>query len=95
VIKCNAAAIGLYGSHLAVRRCRAFNYGSPYDEETGENFAVGIFQGPEEDGKDLVIEDCVFAGQSPEAPPGCSVLTVSGGPRKPEAATSSTSKRAS
>jgi hypothetical protein len=82
IIKCNAAAIGLYGSHLAVRRCRVFNYGSPYDNETGENFAVGIFQGPQADGKDLVIEDCVFTGQSELAPPGCSVLTISGGPLK-------------
>ena len=80
VIKCNANAIGLNGSHIAVRRCRVFNYGSPYDDECGENFAVTMCQGPDDDGVDRVIEDCVFTGMSPLSPTGCSVLTVSGGP---------------
>ena len=46
VIKCNASAIGLCGSHIAVRRCMVSNYGSPYDDECGENFAVTMCQGP-------------------------------------------------
>jgi hypothetical protein len=80
VIKCNAMAIGLNGSHIAVRRCMVSNYGSPYDEECGENFAVTMCQGPETDGVGRIIEDCVFTGMSPLSPTGCSVLTMSGGP---------------
>jgi hypothetical protein len=80
VIKCNAAAIHIGGNHLAVRRCMVGNYGSPYDDECGENFAVGIFQGPATDGENRVVEDCVFTGMSPLSPTGCSVLTLSGGP---------------
>jgi len=83
-VKCNAAAIHLYGSNLAVRRCMVSNYGSPYDAECGENFAVAIFQGPKADGENLLIEDCVFTGMSPLAPCGASVLTISGGPLKNE-----------
>ena len=79
IVKCNANAIGLNGSHLAVRRCKVFNYGSPYDDECGENFAVTMCQGPNDDGVDRVIEDCLFTGMSPLTG-GCSVLTVSGGP---------------
>jgi len=84
VVKCNASAITLYGSHLAVRRCRISNYGSPYDDECGENFAVTMCQGPDTDGVDRVIEDCVFTGMSPLSPTGCSVLTMSGGPLSSE-----------
>jgi hypothetical protein len=80
VVKCNAAAIHLSGSNLAVRRVRVCNYGSPYDNECGENFAVAIFQPPQPDGKNLLIEDCVFTGMSVASPTGCSVLTISGGP---------------
>jgi hypothetical protein len=80
LVKCNASAIGLCGSHIAVRRCMVSNYGSPYDDECGENFAVTMCQGPETDGVDRVIEDCVFTGMSPLSPTGCSVLTMSGGP---------------
>ena len=82
VIKCNANAIGLCGSHLAVRRCRVFNYGSPYDDECGENFAVILCQAPRFSGDaiNLLAEDCVFTGMSPLSPTGCSVLTISGGP---------------
>jgi hypothetical protein len=81
-IKCNASAIALSGDNLAVRRCLVKNYGSPYDDECGENFAVGIFQGPATDGVNRTIEDCIFAGMSPLSPTGCSVLTISGGPLK-------------
>jgi hypothetical protein len=82
VNKCNASAINLRGSHLAVRRCRVSSYGSPYDDECGENFAVSMCQGPQErDGEDMVVEDCVFTGMSPLSP-SSSVLTISGGALK-------------
>jgi len=80
--KCNAAAIHLGGDNLAVRRCLVKNYGSPYDQECGENFAVSMWQANETDGEDMVAEDCVFTGMSPLSPCGCSVLTISGGPSK-------------
>ena len=82
VIKCNASAINLRGSHMAVRRCRVKNYGSPYDQECGENFAVSMWQANNTDGEDMVAEDCVFTGMSSLSPCGCSVLTISGGPSK-------------
>ena len=77
VIKANAAAIHLMGSNCAVRRCMVSNYGSTYDDETGENFAVGLFGSMETDATNLIIEDCVFTGQSLLQPTGCSVATIS------------------
>ncbi len=82
VIKANAAAIHLGGSNCAVRRCTVSNYGSTYDDETGENFAVALFGSMATDATNLVIEDCVFTGQSLLQPTGCSVATISGGPSK-------------
>lgn len=82
VIKSNAAAIHLMGSNCAVRRCMVSNYGSTYDDETGENFAVGLFGSMDTDATNLIIEDCVFTGQSLLQPTGCSVATISGGPSK-------------
>ena len=81
-IKANASAIGLGGSHIAVRRCLFKNYGSPYDAETGENFAVAIGSPDPANGENLVVEDCIFAGMSPLLISGQSVLTIAGGPPK-------------
>jgi hypothetical protein len=81
-IKANAAAIGVWGSHIAVRRCLVKNYGSPYDDETGENFAVFIGSASPANGENLVVEDCIFAGMSPLLRSGQSVLTIAGGPAK-------------
>ena len=66
-IKANASAIGIGGSHIAVRRCLFRNYGSPYDAETGENFAVFIGSPDPANGEDLIVEDCIFAGMSTAA----------------------------
>ncbi|MCY3019576.1 MAG: hypothetical protein NTW87_11180 [Planctomycetota bacterium] len=79
-IKANVAAINLGGSHIAVRRCLVRNYGSPYDAETGENFAVFIGSPDPDNGENLVVEDCIFAGMSPLCAAGASVLTIAGGP---------------
>ena len=79
-IKANAAAIGIGGSHIAVRRCLVKNYGSPYDPETGENFAVFLASPDPANGENLVVEDCIFAGMSPLLDIGQSVLTLAGGP---------------
>ena len=81
-IKANAAAIGIGGSHIAVRRCLFKNYGSPYDDETGENFAVFIGSPDPANGENLVVEDCIFTGMSPLLTSGQSVLTLAGGPPK-------------
>ena len=79
-IKANASAIGIGGSHIAVRRCLFKNYGSPYDQDTGENFAVFIGSPDPANGENLVVEDCIFAGMSPLLAGGQSVLTIAGGP---------------
>jgi len=79
-IKANASAIGLGGSHIAVRRCLIKNYGSPYDDETGENFAVFIGSASPANGENLLVEDCIFAGMTPLLKSGQSVLTIAGGP---------------
>ena len=81
-IKANASAIGLGGSHMAVRRCWFKNYGSPYDADTGENFAVFLGSADPDNGENLVVEDCIFAGMTPLLHGGQSVLTVAGGPSK-------------
>lgn len=81
-IKANASAIGLGGSHIVVRRCLFKNYGSPYDQDTGENFAVFIGSADPDNGENLVVEDCIFAGMTPLLKSGQSVLTIAGGPRK-------------
>ena len=81
-IKANASAIGIGGSHIAVRRCWFKNYGSPYDADTGENFAVFIGSPDPANGENLVVEDCIFAGMSPLLHSGQSVLTLAGGPPK-------------
>jgi hypothetical protein len=81
-IRANASAINLGGSHIAVRRCLIKNYGSPYDDETGENFAVFIGPASPANGENLVVEDCIFAGMSPLLRSGQSVLTIAGGPAK-------------
>jgi hypothetical protein len=81
-IKANASAIGIGGSHLAVRRCSFNNYGSPEDQaETGENFAVWMGSPDPKSGENFIAEDCLFTGMSPLARVS-SVLTISGGPRK-------------
>ena len=84
-IKANASAIGIGGSHIAVRRCLFNNYGSPYDDDTGENFAVFIGSPDPANGENLVVEDCIFTGM-PILPGGqiafSSVLTLAGGPPK-------------
>ena len=79
-IKANASAIGIGGSHIAVRRCYFINYGSPYDADTGENFAVFIGSADPANGENLVVEDCIFAGMTPLLKSGQSVLTIAGGP---------------
>jgi hypothetical protein len=79
-IEANASAIGVFGSHIAVRRCLFKNYGSPYDAQTGENFAVFIGSPFPDSGEDLIVEDCIFAGMSPLLSCGQSVLTIAGGP---------------
>ncbi len=66
-IKANASAVGIGGNHLAVRRCWFKNYGSPYDQDTGENFAVFIGSADPDNGEDLIVEDCIFAGMSESA----------------------------
>ena len=81
-IKANVSAIGLGGSHIAVRRCLVKNYGSPYDADTGENFAVFISSPDPANGENLVVEDCIFTGMSPLLTSGQSVLTIAGGPPK-------------
>ena len=89
-IKANASAIGLNGSHIAVRRCLVKNYGSrPFEANIGENFAVFVGSPDPANGENLVVEDCIFAGMSPllgSGPPlranGSSVLTLAGGPPK-------------
>ena len=84
-IKANASAIGIFGSHLAVRRCLFKNYGSPYDADTNENFAVFIGSPAPASGENLIAEDCIFTGM-PLLPGGqvvfSSVLTLAGGPSK-------------
>jgi hypothetical protein len=79
-IRANAAAIGIGGSHLAVRRCWFKNYGSPQDKYTGENFAVFLGSADPANGEDMVVEDCIFAGITPLLCNGQSVLTLAGGP---------------
>jgi len=79
-IKANASAIGIGGSHIAVRRCYFINYGSPYDADTGENFGVFIGSPDPENGENLLVEDCIFAGMTPLLQGGQSVLTIAGGP---------------
>jgi hypothetical protein len=79
-VRANASAIGVFGSHIAVRRCLITNYGSPYDDETGENFAVFIGSAGPANGENLVVEDCIFTGMSPLLRSGQSVLTIAGGP---------------
>ena len=66
-IKRNANAIGLCGSHLAVKRCMVCNYGSPYDDECGENLAVILCQAPRFSGDavNLLAEDCVYTDTWP------------------------------
>ena len=86
-IKANAMAIGIFGSHLAVRRCWFKNYGNPwYDDDTGENFAVFIGSADPANAENLIVEDCIFAGMPPLLPGGqvvfSSVLTLAGGPPK-------------
>ena len=72
--------VNIGGSHIAVRRCLFKNYGSPYDAETGENFAVFIGSPDPANGENLVVEDCIFAGMTPLLKSGQSVLTIAGGP---------------
>ena len=79
-IEANASAIGVFGSHIAVRRCLFKNYGSPYDADTGENFAVFLGSADPNNGENLVVEDCIFAGATPLLHVGQSVLTIAGGP---------------
>ena len=81
-IRANASAIGIGGNHIAVRRCLVKNYGSPYDAETGENFAVFIGSADPANGEDLIVEDCIFTGMSDLLAGGQSVLTLAGGPPK-------------
>jgi hypothetical protein len=81
-IKANASAIGVGGSHIAVRRCLIKNYGSPYDAETGENFAVFIGSADPANGENLVVEDCIFTGMTPLLKSGQSVVTIAGGPAR-------------
>ncbi len=79
-IEADAAAIQVFGSHIAVRRCLFKNYGSPYDRETGENFAVFVGSPFPDSGEDLIVEDCVFAGMSPLLSSAGTILTLAGGP---------------
>jgi hypothetical protein len=80
-IKANASAIGIGGSHIAVRRCLFENYGSSNEAEAGENFAVWVGSPDPNRGENLVVEDCIFTGMSPLVI--CSsVLTLGGGPPK-------------
>ena len=81
-IKANASAIGIGGNHIAIRRCLVKNYGSPYDADTGENFAVFIGSADPANGEDLIVEDCIFTGMSDLLAGGQSVLTLAGGPPK-------------
>ncbi len=81
-IRANAMAIGLGGNHLAVRRCWFKNYGSPQDKYTGENFAVFLGSADPANGEDMIVEDCIFAGQTPLLDGGQTILTLAGGPSK-------------
>jgi hypothetical protein len=81
-IRANAMAIGLFGNHLAVRRCRFINYGSPQDKYTGENFAVFLGSADPANAEDMIVEDCIFAGMTPLLNSGQTILTLAGGPSK-------------